>query len=201
MLGGIWGCILSELKESPLTIPKKNSGRDFDFPPRPSLKRPKEGPQPFLWKPSWGCGRFSGDGRGRFAARDYGGRWDGGRKMKALVPAVIPSTPLCGKRSWRQPGRSRTGIGRSSPQPSAYSPPFCRGRALSRPARGCWELRWPSDVRPVPRRPRLPCVKGAVAALPRLRDCPRLLDTLGVISATMPSHPSHPRRRRSALRR
>ena len=36
--------ILSELKESPLTIPKKNSGRDFDFPPRPTLKRPKERP-------------------------------------------------------------------------------------------------------------------------------------------------------------
>ena len=36
--------ILSELKESPLTIPKKFSGRDFDFPPRPPLKRPKERP-------------------------------------------------------------------------------------------------------------------------------------------------------------
>ena len=32
------------MKESPLTIPKKNSGRDFDFPPRPTLKRPKERP-------------------------------------------------------------------------------------------------------------------------------------------------------------
>ena len=29
-----------------LTIPKKNSGRDFNFPPRPSLKRPKEGLRP-----------------------------------------------------------------------------------------------------------------------------------------------------------
>ena len=45
MLGGIWGCILSELKEYTPRPPKKNSGRDFDFPPRPSLKRPKEGGQ------------------------------------------------------------------------------------------------------------------------------------------------------------
>ena len=45
MLGSIWGCILSELKEYTPRPPKKNSGRDFDFPPRPSLKRPKEGGQ------------------------------------------------------------------------------------------------------------------------------------------------------------
>ena len=43
MLGGIRGCILSEWKEYTPRPPKKNSGRDFDFPPRPSLKRPKEG--------------------------------------------------------------------------------------------------------------------------------------------------------------
>ena len=34
------------------------------------------------------------DGRGRFAVRGYGGRWDGGRKMEALVPAVIPGPCL-----------------------------------------------------------------------------------------------------------
>ena len=34
------------------------------------------------------------DGRGRFAARGYGGRWDEGRKMEALVPAVIPGPCL-----------------------------------------------------------------------------------------------------------
>ena len=80
MLGGIWGCILSELKEYTPRPPKKNSGRDgvvtssislaaaqrapahsfrcssfshrktlrwepCNFPPRPSLKRPKEGGQ------------------------------------------------------------------------------------------------------------------------------------------------------------
>ena len=56
MLGGIWGCILSELKEYTPRPPKKNSGRDFDFPPRPTLKRPKEGLRPFLWKPAWGYG-------------------------------------------------------------------------------------------------------------------------------------------------
>ena len=58
MLGGIWGCILSELKEYTPRPPKKNSGRDFDFPPRPSLKRPKEGPA----GPSFG--NHPGVGRG-----------------------------------------------------------------------------------------------------------------------------------------
>ena len=56
MLGGIWGCILFKLKEYTPRPPKKNSGRDFDFPPRPTLKRPKEGQRPFLWKPAWGYG-------------------------------------------------------------------------------------------------------------------------------------------------
>ena len=80
MTRGIWGCILSELKEYTPRPPKKNSGRDgvvtssislaaaqrapahsfrcssfshrktlrwepCNFPPRPSLKRPKEGGQ------------------------------------------------------------------------------------------------------------------------------------------------------------
>ena len=88
MLGGIWGCILSELKESPLTIPKKNSGRDFDFPPRPSLKRPKEGLRPFLWKPSRGYGGF------RKTGADASLCAYGRRKMDALVPAVIPGPCL-----------------------------------------------------------------------------------------------------------
>ena len=86
MLGGIWGCILFKLKEYTPRPPKKNSGRDFDFPPRPSLKRPKEGPQPFLWKLSWSHGRFSGDRRGRFAARFTGdvGTGDGSWRLWCL---------------------------------------------------------------------------------------------------------------------
>ena len=35
----------------------------------------------------------------------------------------------------------------------------------------------------------------------RLRDCPRLMTPFGMISALFPSHPSHPRRKRSAVRR
>ena len=54
---------------------------------------------------------------------------------------------------------------------------------------------------PRPRPQRLPCAKGAGTAKGRLRDCPALLDTLGMISAPIPTHPSRPRRRRSAVRR
>ena len=61
------------MKESPLTIPKKNSGRDFDFPPRPTLKRPKERPAGL----SFGI-LFRG--YGGFVTE---GRWDGGRRIGA----------------------------------------------------------------------------------------------------------------------
>ena len=37
--------------------------------------------------------------------------------------------------------------------------------------------------------------------MPRLRDCPRLLDTSGMIFAAIPTPFSYPRRRRSAVRR
>ena len=70
------------MKESPLTIPKKNSGRDFDFPPRPSLKRPKEGLRPFLWKPSRGMDRgagFTGDGGTGDGSPERGACGDSGR--------------------------------------------------------------------------------------------------------------------------
>ena len=71
--------ILSELKESPLTIPKKNSGRDFDFPPRPTLKRPKERPAGLSF------GNLSG-GYGGFLLRGTLGR---GTKDGSGVPAVF----------------------------------------------------------------------------------------------------------------
>ena len=99
------------MKESPLTIPKKNSGRDFDFPPRPSLKRPKEGPRPFLWKPSWGlwgsCGGRGTIGRGRAAGvvGPYGGE---GRGM-GVGCAVVQGSLLCGRRGWGWPGSSGAG--------------------------------------------------------------------------------------------
>ena len=71
--------ILSELKESPLTIPKKNSGRDFDFPPRPTLKRPKERPAGLSF------GNLSG-GYGGFSVRRTVGR---GTKVRGGVRGVI----------------------------------------------------------------------------------------------------------------
>ena len=43
-IGGLREDILFKSKEYPLALPKKNSWRDFDFPPRPTLKRPKERP-------------------------------------------------------------------------------------------------------------------------------------------------------------
>ena len=77
------------------------------------LKRPKEGPRPFLWKPSWsetGAGRLPPCG-GREGA--------GGASLRALtgnigtedtalsgVPAVIQCSLLCGRRGRRWPGSS-----------------------------------------------------------------------------------------------
>ena len=49
-----------------------------NFPPRPTLKRPKEGLRPFLWKPLFGDGREMGGG----------------------VSAVIPGVLVCGRRGW-----------------------------------------------------------------------------------------------------
>ncbi|MDY4965305.1 MAG: hypothetical protein SO100_02980, partial [Dysosmobacter sp.] len=46
-IGGLREDILFKSKEYPLALPKKNSGRDFDFPPRPTLKRPKGASAPF----------------------------------------------------------------------------------------------------------------------------------------------------------
>ena len=50
----------------------------YNFPPRPSLKRPKEGPRPFLWKSLFGDGREMGGG----------------------VSAVIPGVLVCVRRGW-----------------------------------------------------------------------------------------------------
>ena len=43
-IGGLREDILFKSKEYPLALPKKDSRGDFDFPPRPTLKRPKERP-------------------------------------------------------------------------------------------------------------------------------------------------------------
>ena len=73
------GGFFVKLKESPLTIPKKNSGRDFDFPPRPPLKRPKERPAGLSF------GNLSG-GYGGFSVRRTVGR---GTKVRGGVREVI----------------------------------------------------------------------------------------------------------------
>ena len=78
MLGGIWGFILSELKEYTPRPPKKNSGRDFDFPPRPTLKRPKGAKAPF----------------GNPCSETDGGvflRWDGGRERRRSKAGCVRS--------------------------------------------------------------------------------------------------------------
>ena len=89
MLGGIWGCILSELKEYTPRPPKKNSGRDFDFPPRPSLKRPKEGPA----GPSFGNHPGVGRGDGADASLRTGRalKWN---PINQRAEVVILSTSL-----------------------------------------------------------------------------------------------------------
>ena len=194
-IGGLRGDILFKSKEYPLALPKKDSRGDFVFPPGTPLKRPKEGLRPFLWKPFRSLREFF-ERRARALRCELTGdigTWDESWKLWRLWS--FRALRFAENEVGDSPADLEPGIGRSSPQPSAYSPPFCRGRALSRPAWGCWELRWPSDVRPVPRRPRLPCVKGAVAALPRLRDCPRLLDTF---HDALPSLPSTPQTLRSA---
>ena len=89
--------------------------REPCFPPGPSLKRPKEGPRPFLWKLSRSYGRFLRDGARALRCALYERRWNEGRKMEALVPAVIPNPPPCGRRGRRWPGRSQTGTGHLSP--------------------------------------------------------------------------------------
>ena len=88
MLGGIWGCILSELKEYTPRPPKKNSGRDFDFPPRPTLKRPKERP--------------AGLSFGNLSGVD-GGRWDGRRRTKDGGAARRVVVPYGGCGEFHQP--------------------------------------------------------------------------------------------------
>ena len=56
-IGGLRGGILFESKEYPLALPKKDCQGGFRISPLTTpLKRPKEGPRPFLWKPSRGYG-------------------------------------------------------------------------------------------------------------------------------------------------
>ena len=86
-IGGLREDILFESKEYPLALPKKDCQGGFRISPLTTpLKRPKEGLRPFLWKPSWSHGRFSGDRRGRFAARFTGdvGTGDGSWRLWCL---------------------------------------------------------------------------------------------------------------------
>ena len=99
MLGGIWGCILSELKEYTPRPPKKNSGGVSIPPPDPSYDQ-REGCA-LLWKPSRSL-------RGFLLRRTL----EQGTKDESGVPVVIPGISPCGRRGWGWPGRSRTGIRR-----------------------------------------------------------------------------------------
>ena len=97
-IGGLRGDILFESKEYPLALPKKDSGRDFEFPSQTLLETTKgrAAALPLETFPKV-TKDFEETGRGRFAARLRGtlGR---GTEARDGVPAVFPSTPLCGKR-------------------------------------------------------------------------------------------------------
>ena len=69
--GGIWGCILSELKEYTPRPPKKNSGGVSIPPPDPSYDQRK------------GCGPSFGNHPEEYGGFRYEGRWDGGRESGA----------------------------------------------------------------------------------------------------------------------
>ena len=112
------------------------------FPPRPSLKRPKEGLRPFLWKP----------------CLETDGRWGAGclRLFRAFW--------FAGDEVGRWPGRSRTSIGCSSPlapvgaglcpRPASRVDGgfkrICRGRPVCRPGYGSRETcqRADTQIRP-----------------------------------------------------
>ena len=145
--------ILSELKESPLTIPKKNSGGVSIPPPDPSYDQRKG------FGPSFG--NFPGvTGNGKL--RPCGGREDPDPR------------PFVGADAYDRRPKFRNEIWAAGAMPSVHRPAGrhsrCsrRGRALSRPVWRYWALRWPRRggpmCPPVPRRERLPCAKGAGAA-------------------------------------
>ena len=60
---------LTHFAAPPFPTAKFCGGNPVISPLTPPLKRPKEGPRPFLWKPSW-SGGFPKDGRGCFAPRN-----------------------------------------------------------------------------------------------------------------------------------
>ena len=78
MLGGIWGGILSELKEYTPRPPEEKFWEGFRFPSQTLLKTTKGGQGP-LWKPLFG------DGRGCFL------RWDGGRERRKSKAGCVRS--------------------------------------------------------------------------------------------------------------
>ena len=111
MLGGIWGCILSELKEYTPRPPKKNSGRDGVVTSSISLAAAQRAPahsfrcssfshrKTLRWEPCISplttplkrpkerpAGLSFGNLSGVTGDFYYGGRWDGGRRMGAGYP-------------------------------------------------------------------------------------------------------------------
>ena len=183
--------ILSELKESPLTIPKKNSGGVSIPPPDPSYDQRKG------FGPSFGnLPGVTGNGK----LRPCGGRED--PDPRPFVGAeAYDRRPNFGTKFGRQ-GPCLRYIG---PQAGAPSAPVGGGLCPAPPGvAGHSDDRVGADlcVRPLPRprRPRLPCAKGAVARR-ATEGLSEVAGYLGMISATIPTPSSHPRRRRSALRR
>ena len=98
-IGGLREDILFKSKEYPLALPKKDSRGDFDFPPRPTLKRPKERPAGLSF------GILSGlDGGAGFTGD--GGTGDGGGVV-AVIQGILP----WGRRGRGGPGSSGVDIG------------------------------------------------------------------------------------------
>ena len=92
--------ILFELKESPLTIPKKNSGGVSIPPPDPSYDQRKG------FGPSFG--NHPGGWTGERGLRGTVGRGTGVRSgVLAAIQGVLP----CGRRGWGRPGSSGADIG------------------------------------------------------------------------------------------
>ena len=105
------------------------------------------------------------------------------RKMIQLLSGTSAGNQEGETPSWTFPRRARRpGV----PPPSPAGPHYPPGRQAA-PAAGVFC-------------PKAPLCKGSCQPQGWLRDCPRLLGTLGMISAPISTHPLRPQRRRSALR-
>ena len=142
-----------QIKRISSRAPKKIS-RGFHIFPRASLKRPKEGPRPFLWKLSRSYGRFLRDGaRALRCARLRGtlgrGKEDGGfgARCHSGHSALWETGSMM---VWHISNRPWAFIAFSLRRGGALSPPgfpgvdggcnrICRGRPVCRPVGGSRE--------------------------------------------------------------